>query len=403
MSNTPTVRVPPVAPGTTGDPDVDPWLNPGFTPLDTRGEALGMADKLVEGATEEERKAIEAAEAELNQPPVPVEPAAAPAVEPPPVETEGPEVYEYEDGSKVVIEAVPTGLKATLSIGMGGDQVFYGQDREGLLQQLLAAQLNATRKIRDQNKQLKTKVVAQPVATAPAPKVRELTADDKFAIKNLMADDPSAALEELIKRKTGRSLEELASTAEEGRRASIALYCDTEARAFLEDHPRYLSHNENYMMLIGYLAKSKLGVELTNSNVNEVMEQLPARGFFTRQSLDEAYQALTSDGLLELEPEEPELPPEVPPAPAAPVAAQPAPTPAAPAAPASVPAGIPQGTPRPRVPSIAFGVQTPASSPETEPGTKGPSADELDALPTDEINKLFAAVRQQKAAQLRRK
>jgi len=218
-----------------------------------------------------------------------------------------------------------------------------------------------------------------------------------------MADDPEAALLKLIELKTGQSLNDLAESANEGKRASVQLYCDTEARAFLEDHPRYIAHNENYMMLIGYLAKSKLGIELTPNNWAQVMYLLPERGFFSRQTLDEAYQVLTQDGLLELAPEEEEVPPEPAPAPVPTAPVQPAPaTPAAPAIPASTPAGIPQGA-RPRATSIAFGVQPSATVPGETTGDKVPSADELDALPTSEINDLFAAVRRAKADQLRRK
>ena len=267
----------------------------------------------------------------------------------------------------------------------------------------MVAQLNATKKIRQQNRELKTRVVSQAPAPAPKPQVRELTTDEKFAIKNLMADDPEAALLKLIELKTGQSLNDLAESANEGKRASVQLYCDTEARAFLEDHPRYIAHNENYMMLIGYLAKSKLGIELTPNNWAQVMYLLPERGFFSRQTLDEAYQVLTQDGLLELAPEEEEVPPEPAPAPVPTAPVQPAPaTPAAPAIPASTPAGIPQGA-RPRATSIAFGVQPSATVPGETTGDKVPSADELDALPTSEINDLFAAVRRAKADQLRRK
>jgi hypothetical protein len=404
----------------TEDPDVKPWLDDKFAPMDTRTGGSDFLTGLVEDtATDEDKAAIAAAQAKLDaaqahpfapepeavlQPEVITNtPASTPVTAPQPVVTaptaKEPEVYEYDDGSVVVIEDTPTGKKATLSIGEGsGAEVFYGKDESELLRQVLTAKLNATKQIRQQNKQLKLKVATQSAAPTPArarTRVRELTADEKFEIKNQLTSDPDAALTALIEKKTGMKLEDIVENARLGAQASQELYIDTEARAFVESHPEYLSTDTNYRMIIGYLAKAKLGVELTDANANQVMLELPKRGFFNRQTLAEAFDVLAQDGLLELQAVEEEVEPTPAPVPAA----QPAPAPVAPVtaqpatpAPTPAPTGIP-GAPRPRAASIGFGVRTSEASgaPTSEPSA-APTVEELESMSDKDINELMASV-----------
>jgi hypothetical protein len=403
----------------TVDPDVTPWLDDKFAPIDTRTGGEEFVTNLVNDfGTNEQKTAIEQARAALeaaSQPPIPpvetapITPATETQVaEPTAVE---PEVYEYDDGSVVVVETLPTGKKATLSLGEGsGKEVFYGKDEGELLRQVLTAKLNASKKIRQQNKQLKLQI-AKPATTQAAPAARkkhqELTADETFEIKNKFADDPNAALNALIEKRTGMTLEQIVENACLGAKASVDLHMDTEARAFVESHPDYLSTNNNYRMMIGYLAKAKLGIELTDENINQVMLLLPQKGFFNRYTLAEAYNELAQDGLLELQVVEEEVEPvepEAPPAPAAPVKvqAQPPAQPVAPA-PASPPVGIPGQVVRPRAASIGLGVQPSQASGTPTPETSAaPSVEELENMSDKEINDLMASVIRFKAQSARR-
>jgi len=369
------------------DPDFDPWLDDKFAQIDLRKEPGDFAHQLTDIANSGDPD-VPVLVDETIAPPEPV-------VQEDTISTNEPETYTYEDGSSIVIEEIPTGLKATLSIGGGsGNEVFYGKDQNELLRQVLAAKLNASKKIRQQNKQLKLTAppkVEGPVKMAVEPEPHELSVDEKFEIKTKLADDPDLAIQEWFQKKTGMSVEELTALAQEGRAASDAVVMDTEARAFKEEHPTYAATGANYRILIGYLAKDKLNIELSPGNEDEVLNTLVRNDFFTRTTLAEAFDALTQDGLLELLPEEPEPEEEEP-------AATPAPAPPKPAKTAAAPAGIPR-QPRPKAAKVSLGISPSSVSgipPDATPG-KAPSVEELDSLDTDDINKLMAGVRQLRA------
>jgi hypothetical protein len=370
----------------TPDPDFDPWLDPQFAQIDLRKGPGDMATKLTEIANS-------------GDPDVPVlvdEVENPPAPDPEPVAGEQPEVYEYPDGSSVTIENIPTGVKATVSVGEGGgDQVYYGKDRNELLNQVLSAQLNATKKIRQQNKQLKltaTPRAAGPISLEVEPQPHELTVDEKFEIKTKLADDPDLAIQDWFQKKTGMSVEELTALAQEGRAASDAVVMDTEARAFKEETPRYACTSANFRILIGYLAKEKLNVELTQGNEDEVLRTLVRNEFFSRTTLAEAYEALVQDGLLELLPEETE-----PPADGEPPATPPPPPPK-PVTPTVPPAGIPRRA-GPRAAKVTLGIKPSSTSglPPDADADRAPSVEELDNLSTEDVGKLLAGVRQLRA------
>ena len=383
----------------TGDPDVDLWLDDGFANLDTRkgaGDGQSFGDTLVRDfATPEEVAKIEAVDAAQLRPDV-LTNVQLPAQLPPPGVVPGrpeneqqfePEVFEYPDGSSARVEVMKGGtLKATLSLGGGaGPEVFYGKDKNELFNQLIVAKLNASKKIREQNKILKTKPATRAAAVpkaAPKPVSRELTVDEKFAIKTQLENDPDLAMQEWFQKKTGMTLETLVTLAKEGGTAKDEAMIRDEVAAFKEEHPRYISVDSNFTLLMGWLTKEKLNREYNNSD--DIWEALLTNSLFTRETLAEAYDALTQDGLLELVPEE-TAPPEPEPTPV------PTPTPAP---------GIPAAT-RPRAASIAFGVR-PSSATVAPTASTVPTAEELDKLSTTDINALMAQVRQSRAATRRR-
>lgn len=258
---------------------------------------------------------------------------------------------------------------------------------------MLSAKLNASKKIRQQNKQLKltpTRPVG-PISLEVAPEPHELSVDEKFEIKTKLADDPDLAIQEWFQKKTGMSVEELSALAQEGRAASDAVVMDTEARAFKEETPRYACTSANFRILIGYLAKEKLNVELTQGNEDDVLSTLVRNDLFSRTTLAEAYEALVRDGLLEL------LPEDEPPAEDA-LPATPPPPSSKTVIPAAPPAGIPRQA-RPRAAKVSLGIRPSSTSgvaPDINPD-RAPSVEELDNLSTDDIGKLLVGVRQLKA------
>ena len=379
----------------TPDPDFDPWLDDKFAQLDLRKGPGDMAARLTEIANSGDPD-VPVLVDEVENPLEPVVPASDPAViVPAPPDGEQPEVYTYDDGSSVTIEQIPTGLKATVSVGEGGgDQVYYGKNKDELLRQVLAAQLNATKKIRQQNKQLKLTPAPRsvgPISLEVDPVPHELSVDEKFEIKTKLADDPDLAIQEWFQKKSGMSIEELTALAREGRAASDAVVMDTESRAFKEAQPRYKCTMSNFRILIGYLAKEKLNTELTQDNEDEVLNTLVRNELFSRTTLAEAFEALVQDGLLELLPEDTAPPVEE-------TTATPMPAPPKPVASAAPPAGIPRQAHQ-RAAKVSLGIR-PSSTSGLAPGSStdhAHSVEELDNLSTDDIGSLLAGVRQLKA------
>lgn len=374
----------------------DPWLDTQFAPLAAVTPADELTDeKFVEGAaTSEELEAIKRAEAANNPAP---EPSPEPDKEPPVEPKE--EVFEQEDGSSVTITPTETGLKATLDPGTGGGiEVFYGKDESELLRQVLPAKLNATKKIREQTRQLKLSVPKEVHPEVVTAKGHALSADEVFEIKNALASDPDKALDLWFQKKTGLSVDQLVKMAQDSRQAASdaveIINIDTEARAFRELRPLYAATNDNQVLIFGWLAKNKLGKELTEDNRDEIIEQLIAKRFYNRNTLAEAYDDLASDGLLELnqapsEPERVELEP-------------PKKEPVKLVAPAPA-----QGIPEKRVgkrAAGAFGISARETvGVPTKPSDSAPSDEELDNMSTEDIDKLMSGVVRFRAQQSTRR
>jgi hypothetical protein len=391
--------------GQFNDPDVDLWLRDGFGGIDLRDERSL--------STEIQEQAAGAAAATT----VAQQPTATTEEQPSHVEelteneeqlTENedePTVYEYEDGSTIVIEKVPTGLKAVLDAGSGGGkETFYGHDENELLTQVLTAKLHATKKIRELNRELKigaskptAKQSQQAVSVIKSP---ELTADEKFEFKTKFESDPAAALDEYLQRVTGKSIKQIADDAASGRRAAENYNMDAEATAFIEDHPLYVRTNENFLTIVGFLAKKYLNAEVTDSNSEAVMQALNDRGFFTRDLLSNAYDELVSDGLLELL-EEDDGTTEVDDATTTLAGSEESSTKEKPKS--QLPRRISRQT-RPRATSIAHGLTSKEviSGPSQVESGKVPTVEEIDNMSTQQVNDLMSQITRARIAASRR-
>lgn len=374
------------------DPDFNPWIDNEFAPLDTRPDI--DTDALVQGASPEELERIKAAEAAQVQPQPEVQPAPAPVNQP--------EIIDLEGGGRIVIEKQDDGLlKATLTgIEGAGNETFYGHSEGELLRQVLPAKLNATRKIRQLNRDLKLRVEPAPAPPTVA-QPKQLTADDVAQIKMELAADPSKAFDIYFQKRAGLSVEELVELAKKVTVQAERNYVNEESLLFRDEYPEYYNTDNNFAVLMGVLSKKYLKIELTEQNVGSIMDELVKRRFYNRHSLGEAYEEAASAGLLEVKPDEYEPAPVDEPAPA-PVAAQPAPAPQ-PAPAATVPAQQPapgiqveQPTTRATKLSGSYGLRQSQNRPAEEPTNDVPTDEELEALPTDKINELFAQVRQAK-------
>lgn len=300
-------------------PTIDPWLeDDGFSRVDfgMSVKDLRDPDAVEDPVTLPE---IEQPNSEL-QPELVVDPAA---VEPPAAEPEGPETIEIPGEGTVTLRKTSKGWEAELRNLSGGQpQVYKGSNKNELLANALKAQLNATKKIRDlnrENRSLKQTPTPppQPAPTA-TPSVRALSADEIVDIKLKLETNPDLAFEELFQKKTGLSFEQLAQIAQdarEGKQAKLELLTEQVGKAFVEANPDYYPTPQNFEKIIKYLAKYKLGYgHVRDEQAVQVMHELAAKGFYTVESLEEAFEELSEDGSLQTKPAPPQ--PQAPPEPA---------------------------------------------------------------------------------------
>lgn len=153
------------------------------------------------------------------------------------------ETEEVEQGEEETEQEAPKVFRREIDLGDGsGKQVFEAGSLEDLVEKLANAQANATRKIRDLNKELKSK-------PKPEPPVKELSADEEFVLAQEMMATPSAAIKKLFKQMVGMDITEF-RTAVDRVNAFESAQKDQEARNtagnnFLTAHPEYVQTEGN--------------------------------------------------------------------------------------------------------------------------------------------------------------
>jgi hypothetical protein len=315
-----------------------------------------------------------------NQPSAPSEePIVEPQPPAPEPEPEGPEVFEVEDGT-VTMEKEKGQWKAVLVNKTGGNpQIYWGKTRNELFLNMAKAQLNATAKIRELNKKVRTaKPAPPPVPQTPTPTSRQLTADEAFEIKALWESDPAAALDKLVKLRTNLTLEDLVAKAQRGEQASFNLDSEAVAKEFLARNPDYYSdpNNQNFSKLIKWIGEARLGKVVTEGNQEQIFNELCETGNFTVDNLEAAFEDLSEEGKL-VKPRAPK--------PSPPVEVLPEPVPA----PASTTPRIVKTETRPRA---ALGIRPSDVSATPPPQTPtAPTDEDFNNLPDDELDRLLKA------------
>jgi hypothetical protein len=180
-----------------------------------------------------------------------------------------------------------------IDLGDGsGVQIFEAPTPEELIDKLVTAQTNATRKIREQAAQLK-EVKQQ--------KELEKKADDEdeFILSQEMMSRPSDAVRKAFKKATGMDIAEFKTVAdrvkamEESQKAQADLEEQSKsANDFVKAHPEYVANQTNGNRLSRAL--NLLIAEAKNSNQKINYGTL----------LEKAYQDLSESGLLELKSED---------------------------------------------------------------------------------------------------
>lgn len=314
---------------------------------------------------------------------------AQPEVAAPPAVEHEPQEYSYEDGSSVVVEKTSKGWKATLDSGVSGakKEVFYGKTKDELFANVAVGKINATRKIRELSQRTRQAAPAVQPAPAPAQPVateRELTADEQFQLKTMFADNPANAIDHFLKLKTGHNATELARLAQEGREAGQAarLEVDSEsvAKAFIAANPDYYADDEsqNYATILAWILRYKMRPAQPFIGIDAAMETIIQAGLWNTEILQEAFDALSEDGLLLEKPaEEVETP--------APAAAAPTPAPTS---------RIAETRTGRRAAPANYGLHNRDASalPAIPDANRAPSVEELEELSNDEIANLFSGV-----------
>ena len=379
----------------------DPWLlNPDGTTdpfasnVDWGANYADLKDPDILEPDNQEQFINPALDAHQGLEPEVVEHHNTPAAEPPPApEVDQPETMTLDDGTELTIEKEKGQWKGTATSPTGGNsQVYWGKTLKELIFNTLKAQINATKKIREQNAKLKfrdtPKPTQQPQPAAPTQARRALTADETFEYSALLASDPEAAQDFLLLKTRGVTMDQLVTLAQQGARqgeyASNQLTAESVNKTFLANNPDYYPDDNwhNYTMVVKWLAKYKLGQNVDKVD-DSVLTKLITADVYTAENLEEAFRDLSDDDLLVKAPAK-KLP--KPPPPVA-VLNEPAP------APRPDPRIVSQVT-RPRA-SLGIGRNdiTPVASPETP---KAPSVEDLDNLSDSEISNLMSAVRRQR-------
>jgi hypothetical protein len=177
--------------------------------------------------------------------------------------------------------------------------------------------------------------------------------------------------------------------AKTGKAASDELSAEAISKEFLSRHPDYVPYEKNFEALIAWLCKYKLNQPLQGRDPNAMIETLFNAGQWTAETLDEAYEDLLTDGLLDLQAEEQEPEPVVPAAPAAPAA----PVIPAAASPTTFNDRIVRER-RPRAGNANLGIRTSETVARNAEAATPPSVEELDNLSDGDVEKLLAGVRQ---------
>lgn len=173
-----------------------------------------------------------------------------------------------------------------IDLGDGsGVQVFEASSLEALVDRIADAQLNATKKIRSQEAELRDFRARH----AEKPKPKELSADEEYVLSQELTKTPSVAFRKLFKESTGMDLEELQEVKKEidGRKqASLRLQA---METFLATHDDFENANEidgrpNPNGDLMRMKLAELGLPVTSENLHRAYLDLKPSGLLKLKS-----------------------------------------------------------------------------------------------------------------------
>jgi hypothetical protein len=307
---------------------------------------------------------------------------------------------DLEDGTQLVLSK-DKGVWVGSVVGRAGSaQVYKGATKNKLILEVLKAQANATKKIREQNAKIKFGSIPAKAASAPQPPqsapVRQLTADEIFEYQTLWKSDPVAANDFLLQKTRGVTMDQVLNLAQQGAQkgsyAANQLTAEQANKTFLTNNPDYYADTnfQNFNLLLQWLAKFKLGESIRKGDEEAVFNKLISTGNYTAENLEEAFQDLKNDGLMIQAPRQPKTPSPETVEPPPPVAVQHEPAPA----PRPDSRIVSQVT-RPRA-ALGIGRNdvTPVKPPESP---NAPSAEDFENMTDEEVANTLNAIRRARA------
>jgi hypothetical protein len=357
------------------EPTINDWIDEDFpNNVDFSQHPSDLADGVIQDDPILQPEVVQNTRPSLEEQEAPT-PVAT--VEP---EPEEPESFDLKGGGHGTIEKTKKGWCVSVDVGIGGVQNFYGKTKNEAMINMANSIASGTKKIRELNRQVKLGPVGENTpapAAAPRTAGRKLTDDEIFELKTELASNPDQALDKWIEKKLGRKLEDVAEKADRGDRAARNLELESVHQEFRQLCPNFYGDEkyENYQAIVAYLAKNKLSRTLTEGNRETVIDDLLNRGQYTAENLEEAYTDLNDSGLLIQAPRVQ------------------APAPVQQEVPAPTTGRIVRQETRPRA---GLGIRSSEISSSTPPPTIKPlSDDDLEKLPTEEIDRRIAQIQRE--------
>ena len=162
--------------------------------------------------------------------------------------------------------------------------IFKGKTRQEVTDQLEESYRQATRRIVQQEKQIKLgqgMIQPDPEEVLPTFTRRDLTADEQWAIAHGITDATKApaALRTAIEAEFGAPIETVRQTLRKTAEMDSALRARAEGDKFTAAHPEYIICPENGRTIIAYLEKNKMAPTARNMEIalNDLHEVLKLR------------------------------------------------------------------------------------------------------------------------------
>lgn len=183
-------------------------------------------------------------------------------------------------------EPAPQKFRKEIDLGDGsGKQVFEADTQEALIEKLVEAQANATKKIRELNHELKLGKPREPQKRVEKKAIKpvELSADEQFLIAQNLSTAPVQAFERLFESVTGLKPEDFRRRVETVDALEQALQEQQAAEAFVLDHLEdYHPTAQNFQTIQAYLNKENLA--FTRENLEIAFRELSGSGLLTKPS-----------------------------------------------------------------------------------------------------------------------